>query len=230
MSSFHWHIPQVQGKISKTSGTTNPMSPKTRLIKATDSRTSRVPKTTKNFSLVRSSEPLAVSIWNIEFWDPPERSLKSYLGYIAFLGGNLISWKLKKQPTVLTSTTEAEYRTLYEGVQESSQKIINTLLTIKVTYPWLLIHYFNNRLSTSISFFHWIREIHDTGLFQLTYTSTHKMKADMCTKALDILKHQKIVEDINIQQYLARGGIEVSHGVMLKRWKTAEQGCGSDDD
>ena len=37
---------------------------------------------------------------------------KSYSGYIALLGGNIISWQSKKQPTVSTSTTEAEYRAL----------------------------------------------------------------------------------------------------------------------
>jgi hypothetical protein len=44
---------------------------------------------------------------------------RSYSGYITQLGGSLLSWRLKKQQTVSTSTTEAEYRALFEGVQES---------------------------------------------------------------------------------------------------------------
>ncbi|KAI7945307.1 hypothetical protein MJO29_011695 [Puccinia striiformis f. sp. tritici] len=44
---------------------------------------------------------------------------RSYSGYVTLLGGNLLSWRSKKQQTVSTSTTEAEYRALFEGVQES---------------------------------------------------------------------------------------------------------------
>jgi hypothetical protein len=57
-----------------------------------------------------------------------------YSGYITTLGGNLLSWRSKKQQTVSTSTTEAKYRALFEGVQESVWlKYLFQLLNIKTS-------------------------------------------------------------------------------------------------
>jgi hypothetical protein len=59
---------------------------------------------------------------------------RSYSGYVTLLGGNLLSWRSKKQQTVSTSTTEAEYRALFEGVQESVWlKYLFTSLPVQFT-------------------------------------------------------------------------------------------------
>ncbi|OWY94959.1 RxLR effector protein [Phytophthora megakarya] len=44
---------------------------------------------------------------------------RSTTGYVFFLHGSAISWKSKRQPTVATSSTEAEYMSLYSATQET---------------------------------------------------------------------------------------------------------------
>jgi hypothetical protein len=43
---------------------------------------------------------------------------KSISGYCAFVRGNLVSWRSKKQNVVASSTIEAEYRAMAHGVSE----------------------------------------------------------------------------------------------------------------
>jgi hypothetical protein len=138
---------------------------------------------------------------------------RSYSGYITLLGGNIISWRSKKQPTVSTSTTEAEYRSLYKGVQESvwfDQLFSSLKQKFQVHYKL----YVDNQSAISLAtnplyqqqtkhidvIYHWLREIYDTGLFKIQYISTHDMKADMCTKALGKLKHTKVISNLKIQR------------------------------
>ena len=45
-------------------------------------------------------------------WGGCLMSAKSLTGYCVFLGSSLISWKTKKQKTVVKSTVEAEYRSM----------------------------------------------------------------------------------------------------------------------
>ena len=45
---------------------------------------------------------------------------KSTSGYLAFVGGNLVSWKSKKQNVVSLSSAEAEYRAMHHAITELS--------------------------------------------------------------------------------------------------------------
>lgn len=46
-------------------------------------------------------------------------SRRLYSGYAVLLGSGIVLWRSAKQSTVSTSTTEAEYKALYKGVQEA---------------------------------------------------------------------------------------------------------------
>ena len=43
---------------------------------------------------------------------------RSTSGYINLIAGGAVSWRARNQPTVATSSTEAEYRAAYEATQE----------------------------------------------------------------------------------------------------------------
>ena len=43
---------------------------------------------------------------------------RSTAGYFTFFGGNLVTWKSKKQKVVSVKNVEAEYRAMVKGIQE----------------------------------------------------------------------------------------------------------------
>jgi histone deacetylase 1/2 len=137
---------------------------------------------------------------------------RSYSGYIAMLGGNILSWRSKKQQTVSTSTTEAEYRALFEGTQESIWlKYLFQSLNLTFTSKFnifvdnqsaiaLAINpLFQQRTKHIDTIYHWLREIYDSGLIHIKYIPTQHMKADMCTKSLGRQKHLAVIKDLKIQ-------------------------------
>ena len=136
---------------------------------------------------------------------------RSYSGYVTLLGGNLLSWQSKKQQTVSTSTTEAEYRALFEGVQEAVWlKYLFSSLSIPFNSKFEI--FVDNQSAIALAtnpifqqqskhidiIYHWLREVHNTGLIHINYISTQKMKADMCTKALARQKHQQVISNLKI--------------------------------
>lgn len=68
-----------------------------------------------NFS--RSSAFLLVAYSDAD-WARCVETRRSTYGYSIFLGGNLVSWSVKKQPTVACSSCESEYRALANAAQE----------------------------------------------------------------------------------------------------------------
>ena len=52
-------------------------------------------------------------------WESNLDSHRSEIGHVFYLHGNVVSWKSKRQPTVASSSTEAEYMDLYAAVQDA---------------------------------------------------------------------------------------------------------------
>ena len=75
---------------------------------------------------------------------------RSTFGYCTFLGGNLVTWKSKKQDVVAPSSDEAEFRTMAQGISELLWlKIILKDLKIKWEGPMKL--YCDNKSTINIA-------------------------------------------------------------------------------
>jgi len=62
---------------------------------------------------------------------------RSTIGYCMFLGGNLVTWRSKKQNVVARSSAKVEFRVMAQGVCELLwMKIILDDLKIKLKLLW----------------------------------------------------------------------------------------------
>jgi hypothetical protein len=61
---------------------------------------------------------MLVSAFSDSDWagDPDDR--RSTGGFAGFIGGNLVSWCTRKQPTISRSSTETEYKTIANATAE----------------------------------------------------------------------------------------------------------------
>ena len=122
---------------------------------------------------------------------------RSTTGYCMFLGGNLVTWRSKKQNVVARSSAEAEFRAMAQGVCELLwMKIILDDLKIKYEAPMGLVC--DNKSAISIAHNpvqhdrtkhieidrHFIKEKLDSGLIATEYIPSKLQLADMFTKGL----------------------------------------------
>ena len=114
-----------------------------------------------------------------------------------FVGGNLVSWKSKKQSVVARSTTKAEYRAIVVGVAEMLWMRTH-LVELKVNKNNKMMLWCYNKSAINIAnssvqhdrmknieidrFF--IKEKLDNGILKLNYVSTEHQVAHCLTKGL----------------------------------------------
>ena len=122
---------------------------------------------------------------------------RSTSGYCVFVGGNLVSWRSKKQPVVSKSTAEAEYRAMSQGLNEMLW-VRNLLSDLKLLREGPLNVWCDNRSAICIAnnpvqhdrtkhveidrFF--IKEKLDAGIIKIEYVHTGQQIADCLTKGL----------------------------------------------
>lgn len=131
---------------------------------------------------------------------------RSITGYAFLLGGAAISWCSRKQATVSTSTTEAEYMAVSEAAKEAMWwRYFFTDLGYDMTKATRILsdnqgsiklskNPENHRRTKHIDIrHHYIRERVEEGSLELIYVRTSQMAADVLTKPLGRLQHSTTI-------------------------------------
>ena len=137
---------------------------------------------------------------------------RSTTGYCTFLGGNLVTWRSKKQNVVARSSAEAEFRAMAQDIYELLWlKIILEDLRIKSDNPMRL--YCDNKSAISIAHNpvqhdrtkhievdrHFIKEKLDCGLICTLYIPSQDNLADILMKGLNSNYFESIVSKLGME-------------------------------
>jgi Reverse transcriptase (RNA-dependent DNA polymerase) len=150
--------------------------------------------------IFKKNEHLNIEGYCDSDWASCSDDRKSTSGYCMFIGGNLVSWKSKKQTVVARSTAETEYRAMALGVAEMLW-LRALLVELKIDQRAQMKLWCDNKTAISITnnpvqhdrtkhieidrFF--IKEKLNSGLLELGHVSTRDQAADCLTKGLNLL-------------------------------------------
>ena len=147
--------------------------------------------------LFRKSKDLFVEVYTDADWAGCVNDRRSTSGICTFLGGNLVTWRSKKQSVVARSSAEAEFRALANGICEGLWlKRILEELKVQTSQPIRV--YCDNNAAVSIAHNpvqhdrtkhvevdrHFIKEKIEMGLIRLSYVPSCEQRADILTKGL----------------------------------------------
>jgi hypothetical protein len=146
---------------------------------------------------------------------------RSITGYAFMLAGGVISWQSKKQRTVALSTVEAEYMATTQATKEALWwrsfltglgHDMSTATTIHSDSQGSIALAHNPEHHARTKHIdiqhHFIRQHVAEKTITLTFTGTEDMVADIFTKALDRVAHEKGVRRLGLSESSSRGGVE----------------------
>ncbi|SRR5258708_8058090 len=132
---------------------------------------------------------------------------RSISGYVFKIAGTAISWSSKKQPSTALSSTEGEYMALTHAVKEVMW-IQEFLYNIRFPLVFATTILGNNQgalaLVVNPTFHtctkhicvrqHYIQECIEEGSIELDYVPTADQVADVLTKGLQAIKHERFIK------------------------------------
>ena len=164
--------------------------------------------------------------WTDSSWNELLHDGRSTSGYVFLLAGGPVSWSSKKQDTVATSITVAEYYTQYHAATELSwiRELIQELQIDGISTNGPTTLYADNKgaisLTESTAYhkrskhiavrYHWTRQMIQNNEVELNYLPTDEMLADGMTKPLKSVKHAEFVKTLGLkrkEEVRAKGGI-----------------------
>jgi hypothetical protein len=157
--------------------------------------------------------PLKIDGYTDASWGDNLDDRRSTTGFAFTLNGGLIAWESKKQPTVALSTMEAETMALCQGAKEaiSLQRLFAdirgtpvAMITIHVDNQAAISHAkdpTDHARTKHIDIkHHFTREAIVNGAIELEYVRTEDMIADILTKALPKIKHERCIAAMGMRK------------------------------
>lgn len=155
---------------------------------------------------------LQVEIYTDADWAGSITDRRSTSGYCTFVGGNLVTWRSKKQNVVARSSAEAEFRAVAHGICEALW-IKRLLEELKVTSSLPMKLYCDNKAAIAIAHNpvlhdrtkhvevdkHFIKEKIDSGVICLPYVSTTEQVADILTKGLPKKQFENLIDKLAME-------------------------------
>ena len=142
---------------------------------------------------------------------------RSTTGYCTMLGGNLVTWKSKKQSIVSKSSTEAEFRALSSGVDEVLW-IRGILKDLQIPYEEPIHALCDNKSAICIA--HdpvnhnrtkhididrfYIKEKLEEKILQIDYVPTTEQCADILTKGLPVKQFSRLISKLGMRSIHSR--------------------------
>ena len=142
-------------------------------------------------------------------------SARSTSGFAMFIGSSLVSWASRRQPVVAKSTTEAEYIAANDA---GSKAVWFRSFLEELGYPQMSatpLHIDNqsaikvgknpehhSRMKHLNTKYHWLREQVEDKAFTLDYVPTDKMPADVLTKPLDRVVHERMCHLLGLRWHV----------------------------
>ncbi|XP_057808442.1 aldehyde oxidase GLOX [Salvia miltiorrhiza] len=160
--------------------------------------------------LLEKKEDLEVDGFTDADWASNPNDRKSTAGYFTFVGGNLVTWRSKKQKVVALSSAEAEFRGVKSGITEILW--LRRLLTEIGFPPRRGSRLFcDNKAAISISENpvqhdrtkhveidrHFIKEKLDSGIIELPFIRSDEQLADILTKAVNTKVFREVLDKLN---------------------------------
>ncbi|KAI0488022.1 hypothetical protein KFK09_027845 [Dendrobium nobile] len=172
----------------------------------------RYVKGTINYGLPLTIGNLQLTSYTDADWASDSEDRKSISGFCTFLGTTLISWTVKKQPTVARSSTEAEYRALAAATTEVLWlRCLIEELQIPQNSPTKI--YCDNTSAISLAKnpifhartkhieidYHFLRQHLDSGYITIHHVTSAAQIADVLTKALPIAQFEELRHKLTIR-------------------------------
>ncbi|KAJ7537483.1 hypothetical protein O6H91_11G007300 [Diphasiastrum complanatum] len=147
-------------------------------------------------------------------WGGDQDTRRSTSGHYFFIGNSAVSWVSKKQPTVATSSSEAEYKATFSATTECIW-LRQLLVDMKHGQPSATLLFTDSQSAIAIArnpvfhartkyieiHYHFVREKLHNGNITLEYCPTEDNIADVFTKALPRVRFKALCEALNLKQH-----------------------------